>query len=70
MLSQAKNLAELGQKIDLSQGPNTEKITLSIGFGTAMKTANQDDSNDTPQPLVECQVDFPLLWIKDYPGLS
>ena len=20
--------------------------------------------------LGECQVDFPLLWIKDYPGLS
>ena len=23
-----------------------------------------------PQPMCECQVDFPLLWIKDYPGLS
>ena len=32
--------------------------------------ANQDDSNDTPQPVGECQVSFPLLWIKDYPGLS
>ena len=34
------------------------------------KRAHQDDSNDTPQPICECQVDFPLLWIKDYPGLS
>ena len=24
----------------------------------------------TPQPMGECLVDFPLLWIKDYPGLS
>ena len=31
---------------------------------------HQDDSNDTPQPIGECQVDFPLLWIKAYPGLS
>ena len=23
-----------------------------------------------PHKLGECQVDFPLLWIKDYPGLS
>ena len=22
------------------------------------------------QPMCECQVDFPLLWIRDYPGLS
>ena len=35
-----------------------------------MPTYDQDDSNDTPQPICECQVDFPLLWIKDYPGLS
>ena len=34
------------------------------------KRAHQDDSNDTPQPIGEFQVDFPLLWIKDYPGLS
>ena len=34
------------------------------------KPANQDDSNDTPQPICECQADFPLLWIKAYPGLS
>ena len=32
--------------------------------------AHQDDSNDTPQTICECQVDFPLMWIKDYPGLS
>ena len=31
---------------------------------------HQDDSNDTPQPISEFQVDFPLLWIKAYPGLS
>ena len=31
------------------------------------KRAHQED---TPQPIGECQVDFPLLQIKDYPGLS
>ena len=30
--------------------------------------AHQDISNDTPQLICECQVDFPLLWIKDYPN--
>ena len=35
-----------------------------------LKWAHQDDSNNTPQPICECQVAFPLLWIKDYPGLS
>ena len=44
--------------------------SVSIGFGTAMKLAHQDDSNDTPQPICVCQVDFYLLWIKAYPGLS
>ena len=34
------------------------------------KRVRQDDSNDTPQPIGECQVSFPLLWVKDYPGLS
>ena len=34
------------------------------------KQAHQDNSNDTPQPMSECQVDFYLLWIKAYPGLS
>ena len=34
------------------------------------KRANQDHSNDTPQPICESQVDFPLLWIKAHPGLS
>ena len=32
--------------------------------------AHWDNSNDTPQSIGGCQVDFPLLWIKDYPGLS
>ena len=27
-------------------------------------------ANDTPQPICEFQVDFPLLWMKDYPGSS
>ena len=27
-------------------------------------------ASHTPQPIGECQVDVPLLWIKDYPGLS
>ena len=34
------------------------------------KRAHQDVSNDTPQPIGECQVGFPLLWIKAFPGLS
>ena len=34
------------------------------------KRAYQNDSNDTPQPICEFQVDFPLLWIKADPGLS
>ena len=34
------------------------------------KWAHQVDSNDTPQPIGECQVIFPLLWVKAYPGLS
>ena len=34
------------------------------------KRAHQDDSNDTPQPICEFLVDFSLLWIKAYPGLS
>ena len=44
--------------------------SVSIGFGTAIKRAHQDDSNDTPQPTGEFQVGFPLLWIEDPPGLS
>ena len=35
-----------------------------------LKRAHLDDSNDTPQHIGVFQVDFPLLWIKDYPGLS
>ena len=34
------------------------------------KRAHLDDSKDTPQPICEFQVDFPLLWIKAYLGLS
>ena len=40
------------------------------GLALPRERAHQDDSNDTPQPICEFQVDFPLLWIKDYPGLS
>ena len=29
-------------------------------LGLPWKWAHQDDSNDTPQPIRECQVDFPL----------
>ena len=32
--------------------------------------SHQDDSNSTPAPICEFQVDFPLLWIKVYHGLS
>ena len=38
--------------------------------GTTLQSMMKDDSNDTPQPIGECQVSFPLQWIKDYPGLS
>ena len=34
------------------------------------KRLYQDNLNDTPQPICEFQVGFPLLWIKAYPGLS
>ena len=34
--------------------------SVSIGFGPAWKWAHQDDSNDTPQSICECQVDFPV----------
>ena len=30
--------------------------------------ADQDDSNNTPQPICEFQVSFPILWIKAYPA--
>ena len=39
---------------------------VCIGFGPAMKTAHQEDSNDTPQPIGESQVSFPLLRISIY----
>ena len=29
-----------------------------------IRTAHQDNSNDTPQPIGECHVSFPLLWIR------
>ena len=32
--------------------------------------AHQDNQKDTPQPICEFQVDFPLLWIEAYPDLS
>ena len=32
--------------------------SVRIGFGPVMKTAHQDDSNDTPQPICEFQVRF------------
>ena len=35
--------------------------SVSIGFSTAMKRDRQDDSNDTPQPIREFQVDIPFL---------
>ena len=39
--------------------------SVSMGFGTAMKTgAHQDESNDTPQPMGEFEISFSLLRIK------
>ena len=44
-------------------------LTLNSSKGFA-GSSNQDDSNDIPQPIYEGQVDFPILWIEAYPGLS
>ena len=42
----------------------------SVILALPWKQAKQDDSNDTQQPIGECQVSFHLLRIKAYPGLS
>ena len=47
-----------------------EKFIIPCKYIYPWERAHQYDSNDTPQPICECQVDFPLLWIKAYPGLS
>ena len=44
-------------------------LKTTVG-GTTLQSIMKDGSNDTPQPICECLVSFPLLWIKDYPGLS
>jgi len=44
--------------------------TQSAGVLALRKQAHQEDSNNTPQPICDFQVGFPLLWIKAYPGLS
>ena len=46
------------------------KLSKAKVMTLPLKRAHQDESNDTPQPVGECQVRFPLLWIKAYPGLS
>ena len=46
------------------------QIQSTKNLALLWKPAHQDDSNGTPQPICECQVDFYLLWIKAYPGLS
>ena len=43
--------------------------SVSKGFDTAMKAGSSRQFKRYPQPICECQVDFPLLWIKAYPGL-
>ena len=48
----------------------TLQLSNKSWMPNSWKRAHPDDSNNTPQPIGECQVDFPLLWIKDYPGLS
>ena len=52
-------LTWLTQLSNLRWMPNS----ISKGFDTAQR-AHQDDSNDTPQPICECQVSFPILWIR------
>ena len=52
------------------QSKMNAKLSQQKVLTLLLKRPHQDDSNDTPQPICECQVDFPLLWIKDYPGLS
>ena len=54
-----------------SQLSNLSSMPDSVCMGALpWERAHQDDSNDTPQHICECQVDSPLLWIKAYPGLS
>ena len=38
--------------------------SVSKGLALPWKQAHQDDSKDTPQPICECQVSFPLLRIR------
>ena len=47
-----------------------QATTLQSIMNAKLSRAYQDDSNNTPQPIFEFQVDFPLLCIKAYPGLS
>ena len=45
--------------------------SVSKGFDTAIKTGSSRRFKRYPTTYIcECQVDFPLLWIKAYPGLS
>ena len=54
----------------LHNSPILDEYQTQSAWVLPWKRAHQDNSNDTPQPICECQVDFPLLWIKAYPGLS
>ena len=56
--------------LQLARNESTSLQSMMNSKLSPRKQAHQEDSNDTPQPICEFQVDFPLLWIKDYPGLS
>ena len=43
--------------------------SVSKVFDAALKTGSSRGFKRYPTTYSECQVDFPLLWIKDYPGL-
>ena len=40
------------------------KLSQQVFLTLPWKRAHQYDSNDTPHPMREFQVEFPLLWIK------
>ena len=49
----------------------TNLYSVIKGFDTLLwKRVHQHNPNDTPKHIYEFQVDFPLLWIEAYPGLS
>ena len=59
----------LGKKTVLNM-PMHHNSPIYIELNQQKEQGYQDDSRDTPQPISEFQVSFPLLWIKTYWGTS